>query len=75
MEDQAIPMKMGVSHHGSDNCDDHIQQLTEAKQARSCDVTHDLTAVVFSTARFAGNLFHAYTDDLPAFPCNTQVLL
>jgi hypothetical protein len=39
-----------------------IQQLTEAQQARSCDVTHDLPAVVFSTARFTANLFHAYTD-------------
>ncbi|KAJ3686010.1 hypothetical protein LUZ61_015174 [Rhynchospora tenuis] len=39
-----------------------IQQLTDANQARSCDVTHDLPAVVFSSARFMGNLFHDYTD-------------
>lgn len=39
-----------------------IQQLTDANLARSCDVTHDLPAVVFSTARFSGNLFHVYTD-------------
>ncbi|KAF3332705.1 protein O-linked-mannose beta-1,4-N-acetylglucosaminyltransferase 2-like protein [Carex littledalei] len=39
-----------------------IQQLTDANQTRSCDVNHDLPAVVFSTARFTGNLFHDYTD-------------
>ncbi|XP_078177247.1 beta-1,2-xylosyltransferase XYXT1-like [Carex rostrata] len=39
-----------------------IQQLTDANQTRSCDVTYELPAVVFSTARFTGNLFHDYTD-------------
>ena len=39
-----------------------IQQLTDANQARSCDVTHDVPAVIFSTARFLGNLFHDYID-------------
>ncbi|XP_078177246.1 alpha-1,3-arabinosyltransferase XAT3-like [Carex rostrata] len=39
-----------------------IQQLTDANQARSCDVNHDLPAVVFSTFWFTGNLFHDHTD-------------
>ncbi|KAJ3692412.1 hypothetical protein LUZ60_012762 [Juncus effusus] len=37
-----------------------IQQLFHA--SGSCDVTHDVPAVVFSSARFMGNLFHDYTD-------------
>ncbi|KAF3332711.1 protein O-linked-mannose beta-1,4-N-acetylglucosaminyltransferase 2-like protein [Carex littledalei] len=39
-----------------------VQQLTDANQARSCDVTHNVPPVVFSTAMFLGNLFHDYTD-------------
>ncbi|KAJ3692411.1 hypothetical protein LUZ60_012761 [Juncus effusus] len=39
-----------------------IQQLTDKSLACKCDIMHEVPAIVFSTERFMGNLFHDFTD-------------